>query len=52
MGTANSMSIARLVMLENASQNKVLYPIVMKTIEDNSYADDISVMIHNETDVL
>lgn len=44
MGSTDSMSIACLVMLKNTRQNQELYQDVMKTIEDNSYADDVFVM--------
>ena len=38
--------------MENAKQNQDQYPGVVKTIEENSYANDISVMGDNEADAL
>ena len=42
------MSIARLVLIENADMNKEEYPEVKKLIEDCCYADDITIMNDNE----
>ena len=39
-------------MMENSRQSQYQYPDVVNSIEENSYADDISVMGDNETDVL
>ena len=52
MGSTDSMAIARLVMIENTKQHKDLYPEMIKIIDSNSYADDISVMGDEEVDVL
>ena len=52
MGSTDSMSIARMVMLENARQHQDEYPNVKKIIEEDSYADDITITGDSETEVL
>ena len=52
MGSTDSMSIARMVMLENASQHQEEYPNVKKIIEEDSYADDITLTGDSEIEVL